>query len=318
MTILRVARLLKLSRLVRLIKLFKELYLVVQSLIAALRAVVWVMVLLAIVLYCSAVMVVILVGQDPRFSEDNPVMIQHGKTWPGEFFWRDRYFGSISRAVLSLFQVFTLDNWAKTSRPIFETHQPGMLFFFVGFIFVTTFGLLSLLVGVIVNIAAFTVKQASTQVSEQRRDRQLIVRAAATIFYTIDANRDGKITSKELREYLAHMSLSKEPLPRLPKGCKVDVFDSLVENLDLMAIISGDSGIDVEGLADMLTRLSRIADCRSVVRLEIAGGRSAVRVQELWAEVVIIEQRLRKLRHAQERLVSRVETLLRHVQLRHC
>merc|ERR1719171_487345 len=76
---------------------------------------------------------------------------------------RDRLFGSIMRSVLTLFQIFTLDNWNLIVRPIVETHQPYMFIFFVCFIFITTFGLLNLLVGVVVDSTVNAAKRIEAE-----------------------------------------------------------------------------------------------------------------------------------------------------------
>merc|ERR550514_2468603 len=190
---LRLCRLLKLCRLLRLIKLCKELYLLATSFVAALRTLLWVAVLLLIVLYCAAVFCTILVGQNPNFARDNPKVMEYEAKY-GDKIYRERYFGSIMRSMTTLFQIFTLDNWNVIVRPIAETHQPLMLLFFSSFIFLTTFGLLNLLVGVIVDHTVNAAKE-----NEEERERFLheesnqVATVATHLFSKVDTDGEGTI-----------------------------------------------------------------------------------------------------------------------------
>eukprot|EP00929_Paragymnodinium_shiwhaense_P025306 TRINITY_DN15343_c0_g1_i1.p1 TRINITY_DN15343_c0_g1~~TRINITY_DN15343_c0_g1_i1.p1 ORF type:complete len:459 (+),score=122.76 TRINITY_DN15343_c0_g1_i1:73-1449(+) len=62
----------------------------------------------------------------------------------------DEYFGSVPKSVMTLLQVATLDNWAShVVRPIL-TANPLATLFLLAFVVVTSYGLLSLSVGVLV------------------------------------------------------------------------------------------------------------------------------------------------------------------------
>ena len=61
------------------------------------------------------------------------------------------WFGSIGESAYTLFQVMTLESWSMgIVRPVMETHPQAWLFF-VPFIVVTSFAILNLFIGVIVN-----------------------------------------------------------------------------------------------------------------------------------------------------------------------
>ncbi|SER62638.1 voltage-gated sodium channel [Gracilibacillus ureilyticus] len=74
----------------------------------------------------------------------------------GTSFYRDispEYFGDIFLSSVTLFQVFTLESWASgIFRPIFE-QSPSSWLYFVSFIVITTFIMINLIVGEIVNNA---------------------------------------------------------------------------------------------------------------------------------------------------------------------
>ena len=61
------------------------------------------------------------------------------------------WFGSLGRSLYSLFQIMTLESWSMgIVRPVMEVY-PGAWLFFVPFILLTTFAVVNLLVGLIVN-----------------------------------------------------------------------------------------------------------------------------------------------------------------------
>src|SRR5699024_5130677 len=63
------------------------------------------------------------------------------------------FFGDIFLSSVTLFQIFTLESWASgIFRPIFE-QEPSSWLYFISFIVVTTFIMINLIVGEIVNNA---------------------------------------------------------------------------------------------------------------------------------------------------------------------
>ncbi|MEO0767434.1 MAG: ion transporter, partial [Pseudomonadota bacterium] len=62
-----------------------------------------------------------------------------------------QWFGSLGQSAYSLFQIMTLESWSMgIVRPVMEIY-PYAWAFFVPFIMVTTFAVVNLLVGLIVN-----------------------------------------------------------------------------------------------------------------------------------------------------------------------
>ena len=61
------------------------------------------------------------------------------------------WFGTLGKSAYSLFQIMTLESWSMgIVRPVMDTY-PYAWVFFVPFIMVTTFAVVNLLVGLIVN-----------------------------------------------------------------------------------------------------------------------------------------------------------------------
>lgn len=123
-----VLRALRILRLLRVISVAPRLRRVVEGFIEALPGMASVFLLMGIIFYIGAVMATKLFGA----------------TFP-------EWFGSLGASGYSLFQIMTLESWSMgIVRPVMEVH-PWAWAFFVPFIMMTTFAVVNLLVGLIVN-----------------------------------------------------------------------------------------------------------------------------------------------------------------------
>jgi voltage-gated sodium channel len=123
-----VLRALRILRVLRVISVAPSLRRVVEGFITALPGMGSVFVLMGIIFYIGAVMTTKLFG--PTFPE---------------------WFGTLGRSGYSLFQIMTLESWSMgIVRPVMVSY-PYAWAFFVPFIMVTTFAVVNLLVGLIVN-----------------------------------------------------------------------------------------------------------------------------------------------------------------------
>ena len=125
---LSVLRALRILRLLRIVSVTPRLRRVVEGFLAALPGMASVFLLMGIIFYIFAVIATKLFGQD----------------FP-------QWFGTLGESAYSLFQVMTLESWSMgIVRPVMEVHPDAWLFF-VPFILVTTFAVMNLVVGLIVN-----------------------------------------------------------------------------------------------------------------------------------------------------------------------
>ena len=125
---LSVLRALRILRVLRVISVVPSLRRVVEGFVTALPGMGSVFLLMGIVFYIAAVMATKLFGD--AFPE---------------------WFGTLGRSGYSLFQIMTLESWSMgIVRPVMEVY-PYAWVFFVPFIMVTTFAVVNLLVGLIVN-----------------------------------------------------------------------------------------------------------------------------------------------------------------------
>jgi voltage-gated sodium channel len=125
---LSVLRALRILRVLRVISVVPSLRRVVEGFVTALPGMGSVFLLMGIVFYIGAVMATKLFGAD----------------FP-------QWFGTLGQSGYTLFQIMTLESWSMgIVRPVMEVY-PYAWAFFVPFIMVTTFAVVNLLVGLIVN-----------------------------------------------------------------------------------------------------------------------------------------------------------------------
>jgi voltage-gated sodium channel len=123
-----VLRALRVVRILRLISAVKSIRRVVSGLLNAIPSMGAVIALLALIFYVFSVMATKLYGAD----------------YP-------QLFGTIGTSAFSLFQVMTLEGWAaEIVRPVMETY-PWAWVFFIIFILITSFAVLNLFIGIIVD-----------------------------------------------------------------------------------------------------------------------------------------------------------------------
>ncbi|MDZ4109993.1 MAG: ion transporter [Brevundimonas sp.] len=123
-----VLRALRILRVLRMITIVPSLKRVVGALISALPGMGSIVLLMGLIFYVASVMATKLFGAD----------------FP-------QWFGSIPASAYSLFQIMTLESWSMgIVRPVMEVH-PYAWIFFVPFILCTTFTMLNLFIGIVVN-----------------------------------------------------------------------------------------------------------------------------------------------------------------------
>ena len=138
-----VLRALRILRVLRVISATPRLRRVVEGFITALPGMGSVFLLMALIFYIGAVMATKL------FSDAFP-----------------EWFGDLGRSAYSLFQIMTLESWSMgIVRPVMEVF-PWAWAFFVPFIMVTTFAVVNLLVGLIVN----SMQDAHAEETNERTD----------------------------------------------------------------------------------------------------------------------------------------------------
>lgn len=147
---LSVLRALRVIRVLRVITAIPSLRRVVEGFISALPGMGSVFLLMALIFYVGAVMATKLFGN----------------SFP-------QWFGDLGNSAYSLFQIMTLESWSMgIVRPVMEVY-PYAWAFFVPFIMVTTFAVVNLIVGLVVNSMQTAHEEENVAATDAYRDEVL-------------------------------------------------------------------------------------------------------------------------------------------------
>jgi voltage-gated sodium channel len=142
-----VLRALRILRVLRIVSVFPRLRRVVEGFVTALPGMGSVFLLMALIFYIASVMATKLFGA----------------SFP-------QWFGDLGSSGYSLFQIMTLESWSMgIVRPVMEVY-PYAWAFFVPFILMTTFAVVNLLVGLIVNSMQDAHSEESNAATDAYRD----------------------------------------------------------------------------------------------------------------------------------------------------
>ncbi|CAD7967652.1 unnamed protein product [Amoebophrya sp. A25] len=191
---LRILRLLRVLRSIKLIRYFKDLWLLVHGLGRALRSIFWVMMLLALMIYCCALFLTAQV-------RDNEFFKARAET-DERFANLLDYHSTVMRSMLTLFQVTTLEEWPQIVRPMMEeTEAYGI--FFTWFIVTTNFMMMSLFIGILVENLTTATETADLRLIQQIRDQQeALTDELCSVFDAVDVDQSGFITIDEFKKSL--------------------------------------------------------------------------------------------------------------------
>ena len=138
---------LRVIRAMRLLSVIPQMRAVVQALLDALPGMGAVIIMISIVFYVFGVM----------------ATLMYGDTFP-------EWVGTLGRSLYSLFQIMTLESWSMgIVRPVMEVH-PSAWLFFVPFIVITSFSVLNLFIGLLVNTMQTAVEEETEAEFEKLRD----------------------------------------------------------------------------------------------------------------------------------------------------
>eukprot|EP00392_Amoebophrya_sp_AT5.2_P017670 g18072.t1 len=191
---LRVLRLLRVLRSIKLIRYFKDLWLLVNGLARALRSIVWVMLLLSLIIYVSALFLTSQVKGNEFYLDPADGASPHPDADRRNI---AKFFDTVSSSMLTLFQVVTLENWPDIARTMMEESSFYGVFFAV-FIVITNFMMMSLFVGVLVDNLTTAASTADLTLMQQIRSQQdSLAEELRMVFMRVDRDGDGTVTKEE-------------------------------------------------------------------------------------------------------------------------
>jgi len=184
MRVMRVLRLVRIIRLVRLLRFVQELRTMVCSIASSLKSLCWTLVLLLLMMYVVGVYITQLIA-DQGFED--PTILDTSEDLY-------RYYGSLPRSVLSLYQAMTGGvDWDDLLVPLSVKISPWLSILFSIYIAFAVLALMNVVTGVFVESALLTAKE------DREEDVMAQVRR---LFDVADEDQSGTVTWAEFEQAL--------------------------------------------------------------------------------------------------------------------
>jgi len=233
---LRMARLLRILRLVRLVRSVPPLFMLIVGIIQAMQGMMWVLVLTAVVLYVFALLAVKLIGHGMMFGGPDMVPEEVAIIFP-----------TVPEAIFVLFMA--MNGSSDPLEPMFRI-LPGSRLFFVIYMVLSSWAILSILTAVISeNMISATEIAKEEQVKEtEERDWNSSMKKLQEIMCSVDANGTGEIESHEFYRLLQDEQKAAE-LCKAAGGLKQS---ELSELFDCLSSINDGEPLPVDNFVEGL------------------------------------------------------------------
>ena len=195
----RMLRLLRVFRSVKLIRYYPDLWLLVNGLGQSMRAIGWVMMLLFLSIYVSALFI------SAQVRDNGYYMGENGQPHPDPMRANiHEWFGDVPNAMLTLFQVVTLEAWPDIVRCMMRENA-GYAVFFVLFIITTNFTVMNLFIGVLVEYIQSAANTADLELMKVvKDDRNRMGEELKEVFDLVDVDKSGSLSAEEFRDAITN------------------------------------------------------------------------------------------------------------------
>ncbi|CAK0804941.1 unnamed protein product [Prorocentrum cordatum] len=274
---LRVIRLIRLVRMVRTYKAFRVLWELITGVTETQLTLMWIWVTLGFVTFVFAVFAVQLIYKSATFAGD-PVA--------------EEYFGDVPKAMITLFQVTTLDSWYSVARPLMKKSGWVGLGFVVA-IMILVMALLNLIVAVIVNnFFARKEQDSELQAADQVAKKDKAVRQLRDLLSKMDEDGSGMISYEE---YANAVNCSAELRDMLSAELGIGHGDELSVWDDIMPR-SRHGEISIAEFTHSLRMMSGEAKARESFRITRLAAKQNERLKRLQWRIRHSAESARKLR----------------------
>jgi len=220
--VLRIFRFLRILRVVRLVSLFKSLVIIIGALFNVTKNLSIGLILLLIVIYLFALIAVKVVAEDPRYLGDEvpdhvfmPIRVVGDSTGSVRLSaedsreaWKNavgHLFGSLLKAMFTLFKVMTLEGWPHISLILSQVDWKWNIYFIV-FVTLTSFCLMQIVYALIIdnvfNHSALIEKDRAEKAKAKVRRRFKQLERTFTLVDESDAGYPGFINVRSLEGQL--------------------------------------------------------------------------------------------------------------------
>lgn len=265
-------RLVRLVRIVRLLRVFRQLRVVVQTVAASLKPLLWALILLSVVIFLSSVMILQLIdGERQELDADVAEL-----------------YGSLFRAQYTLFQCITNGvSWQSVADPLVKISEVFRLFFIL-FISFSFFCMVNIVTGIFVeNTQSQSQQDDEMIIFEEAAKRETWLRQVKELFDRCDFTGNGEITADAFEESINDMRMQV-----MLKNIGIDIFQINPRGLFRCLDFDNNGSVTINEFAEGLMRLHGqarsidLADVRHFVMLCLS---SAERIRELIEDKFEIE-----------------------------
>jgi len=211
---IRVIRIVKIVRVIRIMSFFRELRIMVYSILGSMKSLVWVAVILGTTFYIFAI----------TFTAATIAHLDKTGSWSSEG-TKDlqQFYGTVGKSMLSLYMAMSGGNdWAMAFDAL-ETLPGQYQVFFLLFITFAIFAVLNIVTGVFVDTAMSSNSTGDRQIMmhEEIEVKKHYLQTLQTIFHEMDQDGGGTICLSEFEE-----GLRDEKVVALFRALKLDVSDT--------------------------------------------------------------------------------------------
>jgi len=290
-------RLLRLVRIAKLLKVFPAFRCILESMHASFITISWFIVFLGIVIYVVAIACVIIFGSRatgyPGYSDDAGLLTATEL----DDFNNYKYFGTVWRATLTLFNLTLLSEVSNILRPV-NAHQPWAIIFFALFILIMTLCILNSIVGVVVQKTVDAILQHEQNDIRTKRNQMNALNELTQLMFDLDLDGSDHISKDELA--------AGSENPTLVKLLRDVDFPAGFTLQDLFILLDVD-GSGVLGRSEFIGGIFRLLYSNEFQRQCLARlGEAQVRqcICEAKKEIIL------EMRHDHQRLVRELHQLL--------
>lgn len=201
-SLLRLIRVARLGRLLRIIRHFDRLLLIMLGIMDALRATFWVGALILVSIYVCAIFCTTFIGRGkpelyPGYTTDDEEIDQNEVI---SNFNPYMSFGSMSRSMLTLFNILTGAEWAEVVRPV-SLKEPQYIAFFLAFAVIVTYGVMNVIIAMVVDSVIQNAHALEVRTQEKLSKAKLQQLAKMTQLVN-DFDKDGRLSLEDMSNSL--------------------------------------------------------------------------------------------------------------------
>lgn len=295
---LRVFRVFRAVRLLRMVRSLKQVTLIVEGLFKAMGTTSWVTVLLLLILYIFSIFCVGAIGRKGTYEGWSDDTMNYDEVVSFNSY---QYFGTISRSMYTLLMLAMLtDDWYVVSRALMEK-QPEILVFLLLFITFTTFGLLNVIMGIVVE-SVMDCARVLNKDEVKMDNREMIGRLEGLYDFigSLDASGDAMIDGAELKRAWTRPEM-KELLAmvQLPVGMDADEFLALIDS-------DGDEELSTQEIIKAMVRLVVNDEDQMRIEMKFNQNRTKVAIREVKLDQDAMKEDIKSLRSDVSQLVAEI------------